>query len=357
MKLPKTIAFLFFTVVFFLNAAAAFSQSHYEYAGRVEVLPKNQVALIGPASSVSFEFSGKDCEIILKNASLEQNYIALELDGQYLGRFRIEGAQTFSHNVKVDDPKKQHRLSIFKATESNIGDVIFIGTNAKTILPKSKTKRRKIEFIGDSLTCGQGNDTTQTACDQGKWYDKHNAYFSYAAVAARELNVDFILNSVSGMGMYRNWNTEYADKQSMPDVYENLRLNKGASKKYDFSFKPDIISIGIGNNDYYLGGNSRKPFEADKFVSAYVDFVNMLYQHNSKVTLVFVSAILEGQEAKIMDNCLAKIKAAFPQKNIKSFKFPKLELHGCDSHPSKADHQFMADAYVKFMKNEADFGL
>jgi hypothetical protein len=47
--------------------------------------------------------------------------------------------------------------------------------------------QEKIEFIGDSITCGFGNDESGLPCGKGQWFDQHNAYFAYGSVAARTL--------------------------------------------------------------------------------------------------------------------------------------------------------------------------
>lgn len=358
MKFAKKLLILFlFANVLTYAQSAKFPQS-YELSGRTETNKDGRPVLIGPASSISFWFSGNRCAIALNSGTSEYNYIALELDGVYIGRFRIEKIAK-PIIVPVTAKRPIHHLAIYKATEANIGDIIFESTTAKIIATPDSKKRKKIEFIGDSLMCGEGNDMTEIPCGKGNWFDQHNAYWSYASIAGRELDVDFILNSYSGIGMYRNWNTESDAKQSMPDIYESLYFNKDMSKPYDFSFKPDIISIGLGNNDYYDGnGNpARKPFEPQKFVSAYIGFLKMLYEHNPNAEIVLVSAILEGENAKTMDGCLDQIKSAFKGKKIVTFKFKDLKLHGCVSHPSKADAEIMAAQYVDFMKNQSGLKL
>jgi hypothetical protein len=70
-------------------------------------------------------------------------------------------------------------------------------------------------------------------------------------VLSRVIDVDYLVSSVSGIGMYRNWNDENKEEPIMPEVYENLYLTKDNSKpKYDFVFQPNIISIALGTNDF-----------------------------------------------------------------------------------------------------------
>jgi len=229
--------------------------------GRVEKLTENKIALIGSGSSIEFNFSGNSCNLFLQTTE-NHNYVALELDGKYIGRIKIEKGEIQTIPIKIIKTKKTHHLLVFKATEATNGSVIFSGTTAK-LAPIQSIKRKKIEFIGNSITCGFGNDASTTPCSTGEWFDQHNAYWAYGPILSRSLDFDFLLSSVSGIGMYRNWNDEHLLEPIMPDVYENLYLNKDNSKPYNFDFQPDIVSICLGTNDLSDGDGkkTRLPFE------------------------------------------------------------------------------------------------
>src|SRR6187402_2619303 len=115
----KYLLFLFIAISSFSIAQKkAEAKSAFVYQGRVEKMQDNKVILIGPASSVSFDFSGNSCSISLQSIENHQNYVSLELDGQYIGRVRIEKGEMKSYPVTVSNSKKTHHLSIYKATEA-----------------------------------------------------------------------------------------------------------------------------------------------------------------------------------------------------------------------------------------------
>lgn len=350
----KTLLFLFLVI-----SNIAFSQikesdsQFYITQGRTEKSADNSVILISSASSVTFSFSGNLCEVFLqsKNEYGHHAYVSLELDGKYIGRLRVEN-QLKNYLIKVAS-NKTHTLKIFKATEAATGGILFNGTTAKLIPAKIKEKK-KIEFIGNSITCGMGADVKEIPCGQGEWFDQHNAYLAYGPVLSRDLDVDFQLSSVSGMGMYRNWNDE--TDPVMPNVYGNLYLNNDTSKPYNFNFKPDIISIALGTNDFSDGDGTkeRKPFSAEKFVSNYVNFLKMLYKHNPNVQIVLTnSPMVNGERNQIFTNCLEQIRDFFKNEKVKPiqiFKFTAVTPHGCTSHPDADDHKIMAKQYKPFLK-------
>ena len=73
-------------------------------------------------------------------------------------------------------------------------------------------KAHKVEFIGDSITCGYGveappTDTFSTATE--------NPSIAYAMLAASELDVDVSLVSWSGIGVLSSWVSADADRKSV----------------------------------------------------------------------------------------------------------------------------------------------
>lgn len=349
-------SFLFLFLLISYSTFAQIKESDYQFyktQGRIEKQQDNSVILISSASSITFSFTGNSCEISLqsKNEYSHHAYVSLELDGKYLGRIRVE-SQLKNFPIKVLS-KKIHTLKIFKATEASTGGILFNGAKT-TLIPTIIKEKKKIEFIGNSITCGMGADTKEILCGQGEWFDQHNAYLAYGPVLSRNLDVDFQLSSVSGMGMYRNWNDE--NEAVMPNVYENLYLNTDNSRPYNFNFKPDIISIALGTNDFSDGDGKkeRKSFSPEKFVSNYVNFLKMLYKHNPNVQVVIVnSPMVNGEKDLLFTKCLEKIKNAFKNekfKPIEIFKFSAITPHGCTSHPDSEDHKLMAKQYEPFLK-------
>ena len=348
-----------FLILFLLISTASISQTKntFLYAGRVEKLQNDNVILIGTASSISFNFSGNECSIKLQSVDsyTHHNYVAIVLDGKFIGKIKIEKGAVQSFPIKVTSNKKEHRLEIYKNTEAHTGGVLFAGTTAKLTSISSK-KKKKIEFIGDSITCAAASDSVD--CDKGEYMDHHNGYYAYGPVLSREIDVDYLVSSVSGIGIYRNWNDENKEEAIMPEVYENLYLTKDNSKpKYDFAFQPDIISIALGTNDF-SGGDGKKerlPFNQEKYVSNYINFIKMLYKHNPNAQIVITnSPMVGGERAVVFEDCLNKVKGAFSadktHKEILIFKFKPMTPKGCLGHPDVKDQKVMAAQYGPFLK-------
>lgn len=351
----KKYYFLFLLVASFVNA----QNKQFILAGRVEQLADDKVMLVGPASSISFDFEGQNCSISLQNVdtSDHQNYVSLELDGQYIGRVKIEKGEMKSYPIAISNKMKKHHLAVYKATEATTGGVLFGGTTAKVVESASPKTRKKIELIGDSITSGFGNDTAETPCGTGEWYDQHNAYLAYGPVTARALNVDFVLSSVSGYGMYRNWNDDHIDEPIIPEVYENLYLNKDSSKPYNFAFQPDLVSICLGTNDLSDGDGKKErlPFNEEKYVSNYINFIKTVYKHSPNARIVLLnSPMVSGERNVTLVKCLKKVIQAFENdkahKPITLFEFQPMSPKGCGYHPDMNDDKVMADQLIPVFK-------
>lgn len=348
---------LFFLLSSFsaLNACNAEEAADtYIYQGRVEKLASGRVILISAASSVRFSFTGSKCSISLqsKDSYDHHAYVSLELDGKYLGRMRIE---SILKDYPVAVPAgKSHTLTVYKATEATTGSILFNGATAN-LIKTSVASKKKIEFIGDSITSGMGNDATEIPCDTGMWFDQHNAYLAYGPVSARALNADYMLSSVSGIGMYRNWNHEDPQEPIMPLVYGNLYLNMDASKLYSADFSPHITCIALGTNDFSDGDGVKKrlPFNEEKFVSNYIKFVQKIYSHSPDTQVVLInSPMVSGAKNDLFIKCLKQVQDAFKnsKKPIQLFTYSAITPHGCGYHPDAADHKLMASQLTPFLK-------
>jgi hypothetical protein len=193
------------------------------YNGRVDH-QLEEVILIGSASSATMYFTGDTCLVYLQNNNPNgtHNYFSIELDNEDIGRFKIESDTTVVFPIEITFEKEVHKIVVTKSTEAANGYINFKGIFCYELVEPLVLPKKTIEFIGNSITCGMSNDTIDIPCGKGIWYDQHNAYWAYGPTVSRALKVNSYLSSVSGIGMYRNWN---GHGPTMPEVYYNLYLN------------------------------------------------------------------------------------------------------------------------------------
>src|SRR5215217_1536351 len=186
--------------------------------GRYTVNEK-QLELVSSAAHFGFRFQGKECQILAAVAGADQhNYLQYEMDGVYQKRIRIDGNS--QQPIVITAPSDgTHTIWMYKATEAHTGPIFIQSIIGKDVQALQRSNAKVIEFIGNSITCGAAADPSEVPCGTGDYHDQHNAYYAYGPRVARALNTEFILSSVSGIGIYRNWNS---DGPAMPDVYEKI---------------------------------------------------------------------------------------------------------------------------------------
>jgi hypothetical protein len=184
--------------------------------GRSIINEQQHLELISSACQFGFSFEDRSFHIQVSLPAWSQhNYLQYELDGVYQKRIRIDSSTKL---ISIAAPTAgKHTVWIYKATEAHTGPIIIQSVNAQKIKALERPSAPLIEFIGNSITCGAAADASEVPCGTGVYHDQHNAYMAYGPRVARALGVNYIMSSVSGIGIYRNWNS---DGPTMPRVYE-----------------------------------------------------------------------------------------------------------------------------------------
>jgi lysophospholipase L1-like esterase len=304
-----------------------------------------------------FSFKGESCSVYAYNNDAGgHNYLQYVLDGVYKGRLKVTGNTPNKIMINTGSAGK-HVVWIYKATEAITGPIIIREISADDIKAIAPTPDPLIEFIGNSITCGALADTSDVKCGQGAYQDQHNAYYAYGPRVARALHANYLLSSVSGIGIYRTWNM---DGPSMPQVYEKRSLQQDDTVLWDFKkYEPKIVSIALGTNDLSNGDgvHARKPFDSAMFVKNYIAFVQLVKTKYPAATIALLSSpMVNGNNRILLQHCLTVIKknidALYPgDKPVALFFFEPMQPHGCSGHPSVADHGVMAEALYPFFKN------
>ena len=311
--------------------------------------------MISSGMYFGFSFDGTACT--LQVASPDQHsYLQYELDGVYQKRIRIEKGN--NSTIQIVAPKEgRHTVWIYKATEAQTGPINLKKIEGKGLKPLAAQKSNLIEFIGNSITCGAAADPSEVPCGTGSYHDQHNAYMAYGPRVARSLGSAFILSSVSGIGIYRNWNS---NGPAMPLVYEKTTLRQEGNALWDFSqFTPRIVSIALGTNDFSDGDgkSERLPFDSAAFVRNYIQFVLKVQSKYKGAQIALLnSPMVHGDKAQLLQNCLSAVKHNVDAVNKDSkplalFFFKPMQARGCTGHPNVEDHAIMANALIPFFKN------
>lgn len=308
--------------------------------------------LIGSASSLKFRFRGNQCRLWLLNVSPADgsNYISWVLDGIHHQRIPVRFDAFTSLDIPVESTSEFHDIEIYKETEASCGYIVINKIEAEEISETPKSGKKKIEFIGNSITAGMASDPSLVPCEAGYRCDQHNAYDAYGPRAARALDCDYMIVAVSGIGAYRNWGTEYP---VMADVYESTFLTgQSDDPKWTFDeFIPDLVCINLGTNDFSEGDGitPRLPFDSTKFIHRYVELIHKIHSHYPESKFLLLQHPMPGQHHMgMLDACLLSVKLKAESsiaglKPVSIFSFSYFTGSGCSGHPSVEEHEKMAN--------------
>lgn len=318
----------------------------FQYTGRIDFSNVKKPRFWSAGVYIKAKFKGTYCELLVNDQELwgkNHNYLEIVIDN------KLSRIQTNEKNnrIKIAEGLKdgEHILIICKNTESNIGYLEFVGLKCATLLPLPAKPERKIEFIGNSITCGTGSDQSVVACGKGVWHDQHNAYLSYGPIVARAVSAQWSLSAVSGIGLIHSC---CGMNITMPPVFNKIDL-RGDSLEWDFAnYQPDAVTVCLGQNDGIQ--------DSAGFCSAYVKFINQLraYYPGAQIILL-TSPMADKQLTAALKKYLLGIKHAMKRqgdKKVETYFFAKRYYRGCDSHPNLAEHQQMAKELVGFIKKK-----
>ncbi|TKK71592.1 GDSL family lipase [Ilyomonas limi] len=362
--LKKTNVFLLSFFLLYITVAAQSRPAHDQQViygnalkpyGRYSMNGHN-LKLISSAVHVGFTFTGKECTMYaFINDANSHNYLQYELDGVYQKRIKVAGNAAQPITLSADS-NGTHTVWIYKATEAQTGPVYIQKITGQHLHALQAGNAPLIEFIGNSITCGAAADTSEVPCGTGDYHDHHNAYNAYGPRVARALQANYILSSVSGIGIYRNWNS---DGPAMPQVYEKTDLTLDSAQQWNFTtYSPAIVSIALGTNDMSRGDGIKKrlPFDSARFTSHYIQFVQLIKSKYPNAQIALLSSpMMHGADRELLQNCLTAVKKAVDAlysaaRPVAVFFFEPMQAGGCSGHPSVEDHAKMAAQLLPFFK-------
>jgi lysophospholipase L1-like esterase len=260
------------------------------YSGRIDSSDPKAPAFAFPGVLIAARFEGKGIDIVLEDSG-DKDFFNVSIDGgEPLVIRTFKGEKTFPVARKLR--AGEHDIRIYKRTEGNQGTAVFRGFNleaGKGLAKASPLPARKIEFIGDSITCGYGNMVSTDKPDSFHFTPvNENSELSWGAVAAKALGAQFMSTSYSGRGLFRN--IDGSERGVLPQLYGAIFPDQPERAAWDPGrYVPDVIVINLGTNDHssQLVKKDLQPSDFDaRFVKAYEDFILRLRNYYPKAKII-----------------------------------------------------------------------
>lgn len=338
------------------------SEENVKYSGRH--MEYNDICYLSyTCSAVRFNMTGDRVEAVLVSnggaySSRQQGWIGVEINGELTKRIRLEDGEQ-SYVLYEGEELKNAEVAIVKLTENQMTNtgVKSITCNASRIAPAGE-KELSIEVIGDSITCGYSNEAEGP--EYGFNCDYENGAATYGYLTAKNLDADYSLVCISGLGLISNY-TEYVGEKEdyllLGEVYDytdtNFEQRRGIEplSEWDFGEGSDIVVINIGTNDYsYTGRDEDRQYE---FYEAYYAFLGDVREHNPDAEIVCTMGIMGAELFGQIEEAASDFSRDNSDEHIHTMKFDyqsEEDGYGGDYHPSVATHKKAAEQLTSFIK-------
>ncbi len=272
--------------------------SRLRLLGRMD-LSVRPVALDWTGSGLECTFRGSDLWAELEAPAFAPvMWMIVLADGAPVTRFPVEPGIRFYPLVLGMEPQNARVITLMKETQcmpdAPEATVLLHTLRLNGELEELPEHSWKIEFIGDSLTSGEGslaprgNDEWIT-----QWF---SARGNYSWIACNELNAERRVLSQSGWGVCWDW--EHNPDHTLTAHYEEIAgvlqgpaaEKRGCTKAYDFSaWQPDLVCIRLGTNDQN-GMNMKNSFlqDRDQVVQGMLDLLRLVRKNNPNAKILWI---------------------------------------------------------------------
>jgi lysophospholipase L1-like esterase len=286
-------------------------------------------------------FSGSSVGVRLRDSG---NFFEVSLDGAPLPVLAASADQQ-DYPLAAGLTGGPHELVLHRRTEAFVGETQFLGlilAAGGALLPPPPPAARRLEFVGDSITCGYGVEGADQYAPFTPATENHQ--LAFGALTARALGAEAITIAYSGKGLVRDFGGETGTP--MPVLYERVLLERDAP--WDFTrWTPDAVVINLGTNDFGAGD------PGPGFGDAYRRFLARVRSHHPRAQIVCtLGPVMSREQVARAHGYLAPVldaARAAGDERIAYLEFPVQDGrlgYGCDWHPSRATNRAMADRLV-----------
>lgn len=342
--------------------------SNINYVGRIDFDDALAPEFAWPGVSIQAKFEGTGIDLIMidygTGTATTTNYYNIFIDGALDTIMEVNSTDTL-YEITSTLADGEHNIEVFKRTEGSVGRSAFKGflVHGNGLLTPDALPELKIEFIGDSWTCGYGNEESLTSAQTNTGFNSVNEdnWQAWGAVLSRRLGGQYMCTAISGRGLYRN-NTGNRTN-IMPTEYE--RVIQGRSGDWDYSqYVPHLIVINLGTNDLYPETiDASNLLDSAHFVGMYKVFIDDLRSHygnETKIVCVFGNSKSDSwpsglnHKSRLRKYHTAVVDYYNGTGDDEVYLFEQETqlgpYYGEDWHPAAAEHTKMADEIESYLE-------
>ena len=318
------------------------------YGGRFDFRDPQNVFFDWSGVTIEAAFSGPSLLILLKDG---YNLYNVTIDGR--SEILRTTPEETAYLIAQELPDEPHVVRLTKRTEAYVGAGVFSGFILEAghdLLEKPASARRHIEFVGDSITTGYGNEGDSPHC----WFtaDTQNVAQAFAAQTADQFNAEYSIVALSGLGVVRNLHSDEATSPETAIDFLDRTVAMNPALTWDPQQRiPDAVVVNLGTNDF-----STLPFpEVEIFVEAYVDLLQRVRLRDPQVPIFALAGpLMLGPAPGAIRTAVERMRLEDGDDNVHFVliedTLDKSEADfGCDWHPNIQGHKKISEQLVVVM--------
>ena len=332
------------------------------YMGRISFTNPERPTWNYPGVQIIAAFEGTSLRMMAKPKS---GYFMAQIDQAEPFKVAFRGERDSVVTLATALPEGRHLVRLMYVIEGYEFYPEFWGfvlDKGRSLIAPPALPTRKIEFIGNSITCGYGNEGYDKF--EHFEYETENHYYSYASITARNLEAQHWVVARSGIGAYRNYDGPKTGnpESNMPVQYEytgyayDTKLRQGPTflkEKWDFSrYQPDLVCINLGTNDL-----STPNYDLKLLKQNYQKLLKMVRSHNPKAKIVLLTgSMLYNEELRLAKQLLDEVAAEAQKggdKEVYRFDMEHIDgdqFLGNDWHPNIYQDEKMAGELTPYLR-------
>lgn len=334
-------------------------------------------------SAVEVNVSGTELWIDLTvNYTAFEPWITCEINGELMSRQMLMPGTYAICLFRNMSPEAVKNVKVTRELQAMSEDescsLIVNGFRSDGIFYPVPGKKYALEFIGDSITSGEG---TYGAREDTDWIPMYMGYSrDYAKLVAEALDADAYLISQGGWGVLSGWDNN--PHSNIPSCYEKMcglcrgleNEKLGAFEPYDFtSRKIDALIVNLGTNDasafdqpmwhdpvtgesFQQRKNEDGTYNPDdllRFKNAVIDFLKMLRRNNPQAHIIWCYGMLGYSLSLAINDAVNQYITQTDDFNVIFLQLPNTtdETVGCRAHPGQKSHARAARVLIEYLRD------
>ncbi len=333
--------------------AAPTGLASIRYVGRFDMRDLLGPRFAWPGTALVAAFTGTGLDMKLRDSGTSFFSVAVD-GGKATSLSTNAGAETYS--VASGLAGGEHTVVLTKRTESVFGTVQLLSVNpvGGVLRTPPPGATRRIEYVGDSITCGLGNLGAGPMCRSSAATEDET--MAYGALAAASLQAEASVIAYSGIGVLVS-----PTSVAMPTMFpralpdDPTPMPQGELERAP----PDVVVVNLGTNDFARGD------PGPSFESATVAFLGevlrgrypnayILCALSPMLTDAMPTSPMERSKARVSLQKVVRARRASGDTRVSYLEFDEQSAddgYGCDVHPSLKTHQQMATKLVSAIRS------